>query len=55
MLSQVLTLYTTPVVYLYLGRFGRVFRRRLRTSPADLEPPPNERPDRHATRPYAAE
>ena len=55
MLSQILTLYTTPVVYLYLGRFGRVFRRRLRASPADRKPPPNELPDRHGTRPYAAE
>jgi multidrug efflux pump len=27
MLSQVLTLYTTPVVYLYLGRLSRVFHR----------------------------
>ena len=27
MLSQVLTLYTTPVVYLYLGRLGRLFQR----------------------------
>jgi multidrug efflux pump len=55
MLSQILTLYTTPVVYLYLGRFGRAFRRRSGASPADRKPPPNERPDRHGTRPYAAE
>jgi multidrug efflux pump len=27
MLSQVLTLYTTPVVYLYVGRLGRMFQR----------------------------
>jgi multidrug efflux pump len=27
MLSQILTLYTTPVVHLYLGRLGRVFHR----------------------------
>jgi multidrug efflux pump len=27
MLSQILTLYTTPVVYLYLARLGHVFRR----------------------------
>jgi multidrug efflux pump len=33
MLSQVLTLYTTPVVYLYLGRLGRVFHRE-RVQPA---------------------
>src|SRR5207237_1222349 len=26
--SQVLTLYTTPVIYLYMGRLGRVLRRR---------------------------
>jgi multidrug efflux pump len=25
--SQMLTLYTTPVVYLYMDRFGRWFRR----------------------------
>jgi multidrug efflux pump len=55
MLSQVLTLYTTPVVYLYLGRLGRVFGRRPRASPADRKPPPNERPDQHGARPYPAE
>ena len=55
MLSQVLTLYTTPVVYLYLGRLGRVFGRRPRASPADRKPPPNEPPDQHAARPYPAE
>src|SRR3984893_3119718 len=54
-LSQVLTLYTTPVVYLYLGRLGRVFGRRPRASPADRKPPPNERPDQHGARPYPAE
>jgi multidrug efflux pump len=27
-LSQILTLYTTPVVYLYLDRFGLAARRR---------------------------
>ena len=29
MLSQVLTLYITPVIYLYLDRFDRMLRRRL--------------------------
>ncbi len=29
LLSQFLTLYTTPVIYLYLDRFERMFRRRL--------------------------
>jgi multidrug efflux pump len=28
LISQVLTLYTTPVVYLYMGRLGRLLRRR---------------------------
>jgi multidrug efflux pump len=55
MLSQVLTLYTTPVVYLYLARLGRVFRRKPRYAPADRTPPPNEQPDPHRTRPYAAD
>jgi multidrug efflux pump len=55
MLSQVLTLYTTPVVYLYLGRLGRVFGRRPRASPADRKSPPNEPPDQHGARPYPAE
>jgi multidrug efflux pump len=50
MLSQVLTLYTTPVVYLYLGRLGRVFGRRPRSLPADGEPPSNEQPDSIACR-----
>jgi len=27
LISQVLTLYTTPVVYLYMGRLGRLLRR----------------------------
>jgi len=56
-LSQVLTLYTTPVVYLYLGRLGRVFRRRPRLLPAHREPPANAQPDgiAHRKTPYAAE
>ena len=40
-LSQLLTLYTTPVVYLYLDRFskwcGRVFRRKAANTAAALE------------------
>jgi multidrug efflux pump len=28
LISQVLTLYTTPVIYLYMGRLGRLLRRR---------------------------
>jgi len=57
MLSQVLTLYTTPVVYLYLGRLGRVLRRRPRLWRAKPEPPTNVQPDKIACRkrPYAAE
>ena len=52
-LSQVLTLYTTPVVYLYLGRLGRVPR----LLPAHREPPANAQPDgiAHRKTPYAAE
>jgi hypothetical protein len=56
MLSQVLTLYTTPVIYLYLGRLGRVFRRSPRGLRARRERPANERPDiAHGKRPHAAE
>jgi len=57
MLSQVLTLYTTPVVYLYLGRLGRVLRRRPRLWRAKPELPTNVQPDKIACRkrPYAAE
>ena len=57
MLSQVLTLYTTPVVYLYLGRLGRIFCWRRRLRPAKEEPPANVQPDNIAGRkgPYAAE
>ena len=32
--SQLLTLYTTPVVYLYLDRFSIWFRRTFRRTPA---------------------
>jgi multidrug efflux pump len=56
MLSQVLTLYTTPVVYLYLGRLGRVFRRGPQQLRARRERPANERPDiAHRKSPHAAE
>jgi multidrug efflux pump len=57
MFSQVLTLYTTPVVYLYLGRLGRAFARRPRPLPVQLEPPANVQPDaiEHNQRPRAAE
>ncbi|MGH7057084.1 MAG: efflux RND transporter permease subunit, partial [Acetobacteraceae bacterium] len=37
LLSQVLTLYTTPVIYLYLDRF-RLWLRRIWGSPATMEP-----------------
>jgi multidrug efflux pump len=37
MLSQVLTLYTTPVVYLYLDRFNGLFAKR-KTAPAATIP-----------------
>ena len=35
LISQVLTLYTTPVIYLYMARFGRLLRRK-----PTLTPPP---------------
>ena len=35
MLSQLLTLYITPVIYLYLDRFDRILKRR-------LDPPQDE-------------
>ena len=41
LLSQVLTLYTTPVIYLYMDKLGRLFRRRSKPVPArkaELEP-----------------
>ena len=43
-LSQLLTLYITPVVYLYLDRFDRMLKRRL--EPQLEEVPEGERPDR---------
>jgi HAE1 family hydrophobic/amphiphilic exporter-1 len=41
LLSQMLTLFTTPVVYLYLDRFGAWFRggRRGLTAAAERDPP----------------
>jgi hypothetical protein len=57
MLSQVLTLYTQPVVYLYLGRLGQVFRGRARSFPVQQKPPTKVQPEviGHRKRPYAAE
>jgi len=51
MLSQILTLYTTPVVYLYLGRLGRMFHRE-RVKP---EIPIVGQRIPHEKRPHAAE
>jgi multidrug efflux pump len=36
MLSQLLTLYTTPVVYLYIDRFWRFWTRTVRRQPAPV-------------------
>ena len=57
MLSQVLTLYTTPVVYLYLGRLGRVFRRAPERRRVHREAPGNQLPTgvTQQKSPYAAE
>jgi multidrug efflux pump len=57
MLSQVLTLYTTPVVYLYLGRLGQVFRGRARSFRVQQEPPTKVQPEviGHRKRRYVAE
>src|SRR5216683_883028 len=33
LVSQVLTLYTTPVIYLYMGRLGRLLRGRRKAEP----------------------
>ena len=38
LISQVLTLYTTPVIYLYMGRLGRLLRRRKPESQPQLAP-----------------
>jgi len=40
MVSQVLTLYTTPVVYLYMDRFQQRVRRRKRVPVLPGEAPP---------------
>ncbi len=37
MVSQMLTLFTTPVIYLYLDRFRLWAQRRLRTGQPSLE------------------
>ena len=42
LISQVLTLYTTPVVYLYMGRLGAFLGRGRKAKPA--EPMPAEAP-----------
>jgi multidrug efflux pump subunit AcrB len=42
LISQVLTLYTTPVIYLYMGRLGAFFGRGRKGKPA--EPMPAEAP-----------
>jgi hydrophobic/amphiphilic exporter-1 (mainly G- bacteria), HAE1 family len=44
--SQLLTLYITPVVYIYLDRLDRILKRRLEP-PADLDVP-HEHPKPHA-------
>ena len=41
LVSQILTLYTTPVIYLYMDKLGKLFSRRRkppRPKPAELEP-----------------
>jgi multidrug efflux pump subunit AcrB len=57
MLSQVLTLDTTPVVYLYLGRLSQVFRSGARSFPVRQELPTKAQPAVivHGKGPYAAE
>jgi multidrug efflux pump len=55
MLSQILTLYTTPVVYLYLGRLGRLFARSPRPFPLKSDQSANVRPAARKRRSYAAE
>jgi HAE1 family hydrophobic/amphiphilic exporter-1 len=39
-LSQLLTLYITPVIYLYLDRFDRMLKRRLEPQLTEVEPAP---------------
>jgi len=55
MLSQILTLYTTPVVYLYLGQLGRLFARSPRPFPLKSDQSANVRPAARKRRSYAAE
>jgi HAE1 family hydrophobic/amphiphilic exporter-1 len=38
--SQLLTLYITPVIYLYLDRFDRMLKRRLEPQLTEVEPAP---------------
>ena len=42
-MSQLLTLYITPVIYLYLDRFDRMLKRRLDPQ-LEAVPEPEERP-----------
>jgi Cu/Ag efflux pump CusA len=44
MVSQALTLYTTPVIYLYMDRLQLRFRRRKRTLAVPGEVPPTPAP-----------
>jgi multidrug efflux pump subunit AcrB len=57
MLSQILTLYTTPVVYLYLGRLARAFSTKPQWLPVHRTAPGNRQPADVAQQksPYAAE
>jgi multidrug efflux pump len=57
MLSQILTLYTTPVVYLYLGRLTRAFSTKPQWLPVHRAAPGNRQPADVAQQksPYAAE
>ena len=41
MLSQFLTLFTTPVIYIYLSKLGQLVRRR-RGTPENISPPPSQ-------------
>jgi HAE1 family hydrophobic/amphiphilic exporter-1 len=40
LLSQLLTLYITPVIYLYLDRFDRILKRRLEPQLEEVEEAP---------------
>lgn len=40
LVSQVLTLYTTPVIYIFFDNLGHRFSRRSSTAPAGAEPEP---------------